>query len=192
MLVVLAGKSGSGKSTVATYIEENFDIEKIKTVTTRPQRLDNPNDPKDYIFKSTKEFLMSIPTLTLIKHYETVHGQWWYGVRKKDIRGIKKNNKLILLDPKGVEELKEFTNEENIVIIECACPDNIRVARTLERNDNEKEVMRRLEADRLDFAGFNPNVTLYNCTESLDELYKAVDYAMLDLNIPRKDVGNIE
>ena len=55
MLLVLTGRSGTGKDTVAQYLKGQHDFERIVTYTTRPKRK-NEVDGVDYHFISEKEF----------------------------------------------------------------------------------------------------------------------------------------
>lgn len=189
MLIVLAGKSGSGKSTIASYIEDNFSIERIKTHTTRPERRDNPNDHRDYMFADLDIFLLNERIYTLIKKYETVEGLWYYGVKKSDLKGITSRDKLILLDPVGVRELKEQVNPKNIIVIYVDAPDDIRIERTLGRNDNRAEVERRTLADNEDFRGFKADYTIHNEVNDLGDLNDCVDYLMYELGVDK--IGDI-
>lgn len=178
MLIVICGKSGAGKSEASSYIIENYDIEKVKTTTTRPKRKDNPNDEIDYNFVSDLGFFDMEDDLTLIKCYNTVHGKWWYGVQKSDFDDIEEKDKIILLDPKGVEELQEILPKNNYVVIEICCWSEIRKQRTLARNDNRAEVERRLIADEEDFKNLVADIHISNETNDINILYDSIDLVL--------------
>lgn len=178
MLIVICGKSGAGKSEASSYIIENYNIEKVKTTTTRPKRKDNPNDEIDYNFVNDVDFFDMENDLTLIKCYNTVHGEWWYGVLKDDLMDIKEKNKLILLDPKGVEELQDILPKENYIVIEICCWSEIRKQRTLARNDNLAEVERRLIADEEDFKNLIADINISNETDDINIFYDSIDLVL--------------
>ena len=55
MLLVICGKSATGKTTLKQYLIENYGYDSVITYTTREQRL-NEIDGKDYHFIDNEKF----------------------------------------------------------------------------------------------------------------------------------------
>ena len=78
MLLILLGKTCSGKTTIAKELEMKHGFHRIPTTTCRPMRKGEIQDI-DYHFISEEEFLEKIENSFFIeyKSYDTSSGRWY-------------------------------------------------------------------------------------------------------------------
>lgn len=146
-MIVLFGKTCSGKTTAAEALEEKG-IEKVVTVTTRKKR---PGEVmgRDYIF-ITQEFFDS--TESRGEFAETAHYVMAgnvpvsYGSLKKDYES---SNKVIVLSPSGLKAVREAGID--VFAVYVSLDDETIRQRLISRGDDPAEAKRRLKADDEDF-----------------------------------------
>lgn len=148
-MIVLCGKSGSGKNTILSELEGMGYI-KIVTYTTRPRRPgENEND---YHFISQAEFESILANGGFLEttKYDVSNGDtWYYGTPIYE--GFENRNKVVILNPDGVRKLKDH-EEYFPVIIYLYTDDRIRLKRLYSRGDDVMEIHRRYITDQEDFA----------------------------------------
>lgn len=153
-LIVVAGKSASGKDTLVNKICEKYNIPKVLSTTTRPKRKGEV-DGVHYRFvtpEQMKQYKDNGELCNLVS-YDVAGGDVWeYGYLKEDIE--KHNLAICIANPKGVNQLNEIY--EGICVNMLVYADMlVRVERSFSRDDiNEqksKEIIRRLRADEEDF-----------------------------------------
>ena len=169
MVVILVGRSGSGKSTVSKELEK-IGYERIVTYTTRPPR-EGEIDGVDYHFISRDKFVQNLYKFMEYKEYETAEGSWMYGSMTDDYT-TGDGRKVIVLDPSGVSQaklhywmIKPFVVFLDTNQIDC-------IIRTIERGDpkrNKEEWIRRIKADEIDFNDFRSQRRMYDL--HIDKIY---------------------
>nr|DAD59585.1 MAG TPA: Guanylate kinase [Bacteriophage sp.] len=175
-MIILLGKSASGKDTVVNNLIHNYGYEKIITWTTRPMR---PGEKQDltYHFTDDEDFEEKIEEgfFAEWKKYNSVFGTWYYGTAVQDITN-NPNNKIIILTPSGYEDIKEYINDEEILSVYLDSSLRTLYKRLKFRGDNPKEIKRRLLHDIKDFKGIKNkvNVVIKNNTRDLDELTELI------------------
>lgn len=176
-MIILLGKSASGKDTVVNNLIHNYyGYEKIITWTTRPMR---PGEKQDitYHFTDDEDFEEKIEEgfFAEWKKYNSVFGTWYYGTAVQDITN-NLNNKIIILTPSGYEDIKEYINNEEILSVYLDSSLRTLYKRLKFRGDNPKEIKRRLLHDIKDFKGIKNkvNVVIKNNTRDLDELTELI------------------
>jgi guanylate kinase len=162
MIVVLLGASSSGKSTIEKILSEKFGYEKIISYTTRPQRLGETNG-KDYYFITNEQFQNSMKQ-GLFAEYDEYSQDRFYGTLKSD---YKKGNKVVVLTPNGLRQLKRNCRDEDIYSIYVDANLGTRVKRYIDRCDVNKfnfddknEIASRVERDFAMFLGIEKEVNL--------------------------------
>ena len=104
------GKSGSGKTTIAEYLENKYNLKSVKSYTTRPMRSKNE---KGHIFISNQEFdnLKEIVAYTRFNSYR-------YCSTAEQIE----SNDLYIIDVDGIKTLKKnYKGNKKIKIIYINC-----------------------------------------------------------------------
>ena len=161
-LLILMGKSCSGKDTIANELVNKHGYENFVSYTTRPMREDEIQN-QTYHFISEDEFINKINDGFFLEYrkYLSASGLWYYGTAKKD---YEKDSKMVsILPPDGVNTLisKGIINPKVIYIY----ANQITIKnRLLKRGDNKDEVDRRMKADNVDFRGAEmwANRIIYN------------------------------
>lgn len=152
-ILVLIGKSGCGKDTLATYLLDNG-YSKIVSYTNRPVR-EGEIHGKDYMFCSKEEAISYVDNKVFFQHrmYKTLlNGEediWYYGTRREDILDDKKY--VVIVDNGGAESyLEEFSDRVKIIYVKV--PDEIREERAKLRGSFcQIEWDRRLLDDNIKF-----------------------------------------
>lgn len=149
-VLVLLGKTGSGKTTLANALSKHG-YERIVTYTTRPMREGEVNHV-DYHFVNEEKFMNMIKDGFLAEYtsYNAQFGHVYYGSAKGDyILSNDNKKKVIVLNPYGLDMIIQNAIPHISVYIDVN-PEEL-VKRTLTRGDNPYEVTRRLKADERDF-----------------------------------------
>ena len=162
-IIVLAGKSASGKNFVSKKLEKNG-YKCIVTYTTRPKRKGEKQDIT-YHFISDEEFKQKIDEgfFAEWKSYITNEGVWYYGSSLEDIENAK-DNSVIILTPDGYRDIKDKLHNKNITCIYLYANNETIKKRLIKRGDNKEEAERRILHDNEDFKGFEKeaNRIVYN------------------------------
>ena len=149
-MIVIVGKTCSGKSTVADLLDEKYGIRRIRTYTTRPRR---EGEKGEYHFISGEEFdkLKHEGFFFETTQYSVADGSTWrYGTSKSSFC----NDCCIIMNPAGVKNLKHMYNNSdiNLTVVYLNVTDGVIWNRLRSRGDSSDEATRRIEADRKDFA----------------------------------------
>lgn len=152
MLLVICGKSATGKTTLKQYLVENYGYDPVITCTTREQRISEVNG-EDYDFVCLDEFNKMIDNEELIEYNFFVKG--WYGTKKENIN--LNTNQIIILEPNGVKELlKYYDYDPRIIVFELYLCNEERYIRQIKRGDDINEIALRKERE---FATFQKQFT---------------------------------
>ena len=155
-IIVLAGKSASGKNFVARKLEEHG-YKTIVTYTTRPKRKGEKQDIT-YHFISDEEFKQKSDEgfFAEWKSYITNKGVWYYGSSLEDIENAD-NKSVIILTPQGYRDIKDKVDCKVVSIYLYANNATIK-KRLIARGDDPKETERRILHDNEDFKGIENEV----------------------------------
>ena len=157
-IIVITGKSSSGKNSLQNYLVSNYDFVNLVSHTTRPPR-PNEENGKDYYF-TTKEQFMDIKNKNQFietREYEVKDSNgnddiWYYGLSKMEYNICNVFNKVVIVDMKGFHELAEYIGRDNCFMLYLYCDDNIRKDRMISRGGmSPEEIDRRFKADDEDF-----------------------------------------
>lgn len=160
-LFILCGKSGSGKSTIESKIDELEIAKKVISSTTRNPR-SNEKDGQDYNFLTEKEFKEKLNQGLFAEHseYITVNGYAKYGMQMKDIK-LNECNHVCVVNPHGMIQILNNLGKSKCITIYIDRDDRERVCSTLMRDKSKdfskvlEEATRRFKADENDFKNMN-------------------------------------
>ena len=156
-MVIILGKTCSGKDTVVNKLVNQHDYKKIITCTTRPMRKGEKQDIT-YHFLSEEDFKQKINEgyFAEYKTYETEFGKWYYGTALEDLENAD-DNSVIILTPDGYSDVVSKLLKKPTSIYIYANNSTIK-KRLIMRGDDRNEAQRRLEHDILDFKGVENEV----------------------------------
>ena len=156
MILILCGKSGSGKDAILKHLVTDHKFLPIISTTSRPPRFGEMSGC-EYYFTSKSEFLKLIDQDLLIEYrkYNTlvdnVPDVWYYGIEKRDFDD--RYDYVVILDIKGAKEFIKYAGDNNCVVQYIETSDDVRELRAKNRGSfNKPEWDRRLEADAVDFS----------------------------------------
>ena len=153
MLIVLAGKLASGKTTTRDILVEKLKFNPILTYTTRPKRK-NERDGIDYYFISEQYFteLQQSGKFIETSSYTQDDVIYRYGssLAKYDWQDV---YNIIILNPDGIYAIAEYAKQvgisTHIVILDVEYCELIR--RAMNRGDNLDNIHSRICRDDEDF-----------------------------------------
>jgi guanylate kinase len=164
-IIVIIGKTASGKSSLAKDICKEKNIKQLITYTTRPSREGEINGV-DYHFISEQEYKNN--EFICKEQYEVKpYGFQGYGVKVSDLETDE--NVVIVLTPPGYRELKEKYGDR-VVGIYIMAPYKQRYERYISRDPNDLQV--HIEASR--------RLHSVSDTDFFNELEFEVDYVILN------------
>ena len=171
-MLVLVGKSGSGKTTVARILEEMYGVKRAVTCTTRPPR-EGEIDGKDYHFLSPQEFLKKERAGEIAEVSQT--GPYRYGSLKDSYHD---DNSVIVLDPSGLRHIQKDRVREGyrVLAIHLYADDALLQKRLSGRGEDPDAATKRLAEDSVRFDGII-NLCDYQIVQN--ENAKAEDIASL-------------
>ena len=111
-LIIIAGGSGTGKSTIESLLAQDPQIVKLVSTTTRLQR-EGEEHGKDYYFISKKEFETELEKGRFLEH--VVYDGNYYGIHGKVVDLIlktQKKNGVIIVDVEGFRQIKKYCQEK--------------------------------------------------------------------------------
>ena len=188
MIIALVGPSGAGKSLVENLLSKEFGYEKMISYTTRKPRIGEVNG-KDYHFIDNETFNETIER-GLFAEYEEYSQQRFYGTLKSDYET--KTNKVVVLTPNGLRQLKKNCNLGNIFTVMVTSNLGTRVKRYIDRCgvnefnfDDANEIFARINRDFGMFLGVPEEVELVvennEGTDINDIVNQIIDYALLSV-----------
>ena len=151
-MIVLIGKSCSGKDRISKELIKNHGYKSIVRYTTRPIRK-GEKQGITYHYISEDEFRQKIKDgfFAEWKTYNTEFGFWYYGTALEDLDNADKKS-VIILPPDRYDEVKENIHNNLTTIYVYANNTTIK-KRLMLRGDDKNEAQRRLEHDNEDFKG---------------------------------------
>lgn len=186
MILVLVGKSSSGKDTLMKELL-NYNFQGVISTTSRPIRQYETADV-NYYFLTMDEFLSKIEDNDFIEYrtYNTkLNGNdeiWYYGTEKQSIDIS--SDSILVLDVKGLRDIKKYFPEETIIGVYLHCPLKLRTERAKIRGSFcEVEWNRRIQTDKIDFENVYEEVDyVLNGTKTVQELVDEVRDILKDRN----------
>ena len=139
---VLTGNTGTGKTTVANYLNEFYEMPKVITHTTRPPR-EGEIDQIDYYFETEQSFEDN--------HYleSVAYANYRYGSSYEGLERAWEKSPLIsiVLDTAGAKTYSEKLGDEAVVIFLTVTKTDELLGRLSKRGDNLEETRRRMASE---------------------------------------------
>lgn len=157
-MIILLGKSASGKDAIVRKLVEQREYKRIITWTTRPMR-PGEKEGVTYHYTTEEDFKKKINEGFFVewKKYETVKGIWYYGTALDDIMKARNDDySVIILTKDGLEKLNSFCSHLvgiNLLSVYLDVDTKVIKQRLLKRGDDKKEAARRIKYDKKDFKG---------------------------------------
>lgn len=158
-IVILMGKSGSGKDTIyAKIVKENpFQLQTITPCTTRPMR-DGEMEGREYYFKTLEQMyqMEKQKQIVELRTYQTMFGPWHYFTGAQNI-DLNVHNYITINTLVGYDQFVSYYGNEATLPILLQMNDGIRLQRALDRERIQakpkyEEMCRRFLADAEDFS----------------------------------------
>ena len=164
MIIVLVGKTASGKTTVANELCKNHGYKRIITYTTRPMR-ENEVQDVDYHFISDEQFNRMVENneFTEYKRYNTAHGVWSYGSVITSEQELSDDCYVIILTPQGLRDLSKKISQYIAFYLNVSFESQLE--RLKKRGDEEQQIIKRLQNDAKDFENVLDIVDYSFCTD---------------------------
>ena len=183
-LIIIAGGSGTGKTSVQNLLTHDPNILKIVTTTTRSVREGEVNK-KDYYFINKEKFREGIEKNSFLEY--VVYDGNYYGIHKKAIDSVlneRKRNGVVIVDVAGMRKVRKYCQEKGIKNISCWFKaENLEklVEHMRKRNTSDNEIIRRLiieEKESNFVAEFDYSLTIReNELESASKKIKSLIYS---------------
>lgn len=146
-VILLIGRSCSGKTTIAKGICEKLNLQQVKSYTTRPMRTNETPEESDHIFilkDEIDQYSNDIAAWTSINGYE-------YFTTKK----ILNNCDVYVVDPKGLEDLKRrCTDLYEFVTIYIRVPKSVGKRRAGQRGEGLESYLKRYAMENEQFSEY--------------------------------------
>ena len=156
-ILILVGKTASGKDTILNQLVKKHGYKKIVTYTSRPMRKGEKQDVT-YHFTSSEEFQKMIEQglFAEYKTYNSEFGVWYYGTALDDLEKAD-DKSVIILTPDGYKDVINKLSKKPISIYLYANNSTIK-KRLKKRGADPKEAERRVSHDNEDFKGIENEV----------------------------------
>lgn len=142
LLLCLIGKSGSGKSTIASRLERKYGYVQARSYTTRPMR-DDPEDANTHTFITHDQVADYKDDIVAYNEYNNNS----YFVTRQMLEGCQ----LYVVDATGLRQIKQNYKDKEIFSIYIECDSSIASARMEARGDDDVQILQRLQFDEKEF-----------------------------------------
>lgn len=137
-IILLAGKSGSGKSTVAEYLHKKYGYTQVLSYTTREKRGEGDNT---HVFLSDEEF-------DQIDRKDMVAYTKFAGHRYCATKEMVESANIYVIDPDGILEFKErYHGDRPYIVVYLGVTKRERFRRMLNRGDSVEMAEKRIIND---------------------------------------------
>lgn len=180
-IIIIAGPSGVGKTTVTDYLYKKYNIPRVITHTTRPMRTGEING-KSYYFETNDTFRK----LHFFEHVK--YGNYQYGSSREALEKAWRKNDLVTLivETEGVASYLNKLGNKAYFIYLTVSDSKILKQRLIERGDDVQEIEKRINSQEYKrdlrlkpnlerFAHYIINDNLVDTKEKLDKLITSLE-----------------
>lgn len=178
-IIAIIGKTCSGKDTVANYIHHTYGIPPVISYTQKPKRDDQINGEHHW-FVSQEEFdKIKADEENLLGYVKFPYTRYEYCATTE----IFETQDVVtyVIDPVGLEWLKEHHPDINIIPIILSITDKTLKERSIARGDDPKMLEDRIQSEREMFRGVFEKIKDAHILvekETYEEFFKTVDAVM--------------
>ncbi len=190
ILIILTGKTASGKDTIMQKILQQFpQMDRIISTTSRPPRKEEKNG-QDYNFISREDFKKKVENGDFLEYVE--YGGNLYGTEKTEIKKVFKQDLIWRIDPSRAGQIREFIKNafgakladallQKVLVIYLTVDNQTILERLERRKISRDEIQSRMEQDSKFWESFKQNYdfVVENIPGRLDE---TVDKVMQIIN----------
>lgn len=173
MLIILTGKTASGKDTIANSLLAHMpNLKRVVTTTTRLPRTKEHNGV-DYYFLTESEFNQKKAEGNFIEFVS--YGGNFYGTTKDELNNLDHTDLLWRIDPSRAARIRELISG-NITVIYITVSDSVITARLKNRGLSKTEIDQRMKQDANDWTQYKNNYdyVVENVPGQLDETVNKV------------------
>lgn len=166
MLIVVTGKTASGKDTITDILLQKYPtFKKVITSTSRLPRNGEINGVNHH-FISREDFLGKVSNNEFVEHIEYAGNL--YGTEKKEFNQAE--NTIWRIDPSAAGRVREFLKQELLVIF-ITTTDEVILDRLRERGLSEEEINKRMSQEKIIWEQYKDsyNYVIENQPGKLDE-----------------------
>lgn len=146
VVILVVGKSGSGKSSLIKRLCERANLTALQSYTTRPKRSESDND---HIFVGVEDYISAKENGEIAIDTELA-GNYYYSTVEQLY-----NADLYTINPEALDRLLDMDLPNiRFVVVYISCPDNIREERAMKRGDDKHKYRVRDFAERQEFRKF--------------------------------------
>lgn len=171
-LIVLVGKSGTGKTSTARQLEKQYGLNEAESYTTRPARNEQENG-HTFI---TEEAFDQISKDEMMAYLE------YRGYRYCATRALLNASDLYIVHPEGYQTLRERYHDRPLLCVELTAPEEIREARMRARGSSEEEITDRLERDEEVFRTIQADVSIDTANLTVEAVARGI-YGMFSESV---------
>ena len=159
-LIVLMGKSASGKDTIFNLLkaDKSLNLKQLIPYTTRPKRA-GEREGEAYHFVTEEEFNLLLEKGRVIEHrsYHTIHGLWRYFTVEDEHLDLSSHSYILIGTLEAYISIVEYFGKEQVVPVFVSLDDGLRLERALMREREQQhpkyeELCRRFLADSADYS----------------------------------------
>ena len=146
MLLVITGKTASGKDTILDKLLLKYpNFKKVITSTSRAAR-DGEIEGKDYYFLTRDEFEQKIKINEFIEHVE--YGGNLYGTFKTELENSLNSDLIWKIDPSRAGQIRQLLVDIKLIVIYINTDDQIILKRLHDRGLKTNEIEKRMQDDK--------------------------------------------
>lgn len=166
---LIIGKSGAGKDTIVKELCDRYGYKRLISYTTRQRRYEGEN---------THTFISEMEYVTHRDNGDIVAYTFYNGNHYFATMGQLYECDLYVIDPAGVNYLKERAKHINLIGIYLDIDSTGQMVRMLKRGDRFDQAVRRIENDREAFANIDTQWHKINASNDPEIIIKEINKLM--------------
>lgn len=149
-LILLVGKSGSGKTYLSEYLSKHYGLNMLNSYTTRPPRV---NEKNGHIFISYKDYV-ALKNKVATTYY---HGNYYCATQEQCNEAD-----IYVIDPNGIKSFqRHYNGDRQYKVVYLKTEWIVRLYRMIKRGDGFTDAFKRIVYDRKEFSEFEKLENIY-------------------------------